>query len=110
MCEEGKSTYFSRQLKAVRQRQGLSINDLSGKTGINPKTLYRYESGSSLPRDFGTWVLLAKGHGMDLAAYMDALFGKKNIQPLDDLDFKKLEERIAGLERRLKKCPLVDSS
>ena len=100
-------TYFSKRVKAVRESLGLSILDISKRSGISRNSVYNYESGKTIPTSVEIWNLLAQAHDMSLESYMDALFGQKNIQP----ELKRLEEKVVRLEELMKKCPLgVDSS
>lgn len=107
MGEISNSTYISERIKSVRLGLKLDISTVSDKSGINRKTIYRYESGDSLPRNFDTWESLAKGHGMDIGHYLDALFCIKKIQLSD---YNELENRVVMLERKLKNCPLTTDS
>ncbi len=112
MCREKEypHNYFSQRFKAVREAAGLSILALGEKTEVNRATIYRYETGESVPKTLNIWISLAKAHKMSLPEYMDALFGIKNIQP----DSKRLDDelnvRIAKLEAIIKKCPLMEDT
>lgn len=105
--KENEQVFFARRFKAVRESLGLDIKTIAKKSGLARNNLYRYERGEFTPASVSVWNLLAIGHGMELDEYMDALFGKKNIQPDD---FKRLEDRVAKMESVMKKCPLDDSS
>lgn len=94
------STYFSQRLKAVRDSLGLSISTISKRSGLGRNTLYRYEAGVSAPATLDVWTLLAQAHAMSLEEYMDALFGKKNNQPIDEI--KRLENAVERLEELVK--------
>lgn len=98
--------FFSERFKTVRKSVGISIKELSTISSISLMTLYRYENGSSIPRSLSSWKVLAEGHGMTLAEYMDALFGIKNLQLEESI--KQLEGKFSNLEKNLKGCPLMD--
>lgn len=96
-------TYFSQRFRAVRLSRGIDFNTLIRRTGFSNTTIYRYEKGTSIPRNIGTWELLAKAHDLSLAEYMNALFGikKEQVQGLEGW-----AEEVLSIA---KKCPLIGS-
>lgn len=107
MREEQKhnETYFSQRFKAVREAKGISIASLSAKTGLDWKSISRYEIGTSAPRSYEIWKLLAMAHGMTLEEYMDALFGIK--KPPDAEAVRELARKVEDMEKVMRHCPLM---
>ena len=53
MIPDGAAERFAADLRALRERAGLSYEALSQKTGISRSSLHRYCAGSSIPQDYG---------------------------------------------------------
>lgn len=54
------------RIKELRKRKGLTLDDVSERTGINRATLNRYENGKSEPK-LNTWVDLATFFGVTVS-------------------------------------------
>jgi transcriptional regulator with XRE-family HTH domain len=65
MDERAELIRFGKQLRQVREQQGVSVADLAARSGINPQRIGKLEAGLLDPRYD---VLLALARGMDVRA------------------------------------------
>ena len=54
---------FADRLRTLRERAGLSIEDMVAKTGITQRTLYSYEAGERMP-PYDTLPIIAETLGV----------------------------------------------
>jgi ribosome-binding protein aMBF1 (putative translation factor) len=66
------STFSGRvaaRIRALRDKHGVSVEELATRTGIEVATLYRYENGHRKP-DPDLYPSLAKAFGLSIAAFL----------------------------------------
>jgi transcriptional regulator with XRE-family HTH domain len=93
------------RLRAVRERQGLSLDDVSAQTGMSKAHLSRIESGERQPA-IATLLTLAAALGVRVGALLgeDAIAGSVGVHPPGD----GLREEALGL--RIEACSGFDGA
>lgn len=57
------------RIRALRDKRGMTVDDLADKIGIEPSTLYGYESGSRKP-DPDLYPKFAEAFGISVTAFL----------------------------------------
>lgn len=65
---------FGEKLRELRKAAGMTIRELSDRSGVPESTLYQYASGRRVP-SFPIAVAIAKALGADANAFQNCHFG-----------------------------------
>jgi transcriptional regulator with XRE-family HTH domain len=95
--------YVGERLRAIRERRGLSLQDLSDRMGIDVARLTAYEAGERIKPE--SLAAIARSLHVLIAEFFVVIKPHEapRKQPVDELtDFPPLEtERLLGVWRRL---------
>lgn len=85
------------RIRRLRKKQGLTLEELGEKTGINISSLSHYETGKREPR-LEAWKILADAFNVSIPY----LQGLTNIDLLDDSKYYTKKEAIDCVKRVMK--------
>ena len=71
---------FGKTLKELRMLRGISRGTLSIISGVNPSSIYSYETKNYLPKTTGTVLLLSKALNVDKQILLDAVCHDDDIR------------------------------
>ncbi|WP_170322079.1 helix-turn-helix domain-containing protein [Acrocarpospora pleiomorpha] len=93
MTLSAEADELAARLRALKERAGVSFEELAGRTGIGRSSLHRYAAGTKIPADFAVVHTFAKGCGASgeetrdlhrLWALADAARRGESPPPLDE--------------------------
>lgn len=88
MNNNDKGMSFSDKLRFIRERRYLTKSELCKRTGFDRKTIYNWENGKCIPKNYRTIEILSDALDVDPKVFLENyIFSqiKQKIQVFNDL-------------------------